>query len=215
MVLEPRAGCPRCYCVRVCPSPVLILGFCGRRACSHPLGMPLQEVDRPMKVLYEHGAGLGVHRKMIKVGIHAPGDKPWARESEVLQYGTFTGVLQQMAADLRKRGHHPRGDGGQRGLHRAGVLRAGRAGLRRGRGDQPGARQGAERPQDRWRTWRSAACGPPASWPACPRRWWAGAPITTRWCAGCTRTGSPSSTRRSPGWRRRSRSRSGWSAKPS
>ncbi len=91
MVLEPRAGCPRCYCVRVCPSPVLILGFCGRRACSHPLGMPLQEVDRPMKVLYERGAGLGVHRKMIKVGIHAPGDKPWARESEVLQYGTFYG----------------------------------------------------------------------------------------------------------------------------
>ena len=42
-----------------------------------------------------------------------------------------------------------RGDGGHRGLHRAGVLRAVRAGLHRGRGDQPGARQGAEGPQDR------------------------------------------------------------------
>ena len=46
-------------------------------------------------------------------------------------------------------GRDARGDGGQRGLHRAGVLRAVRAGLRAGRGDQPGARQGAEGPQDR------------------------------------------------------------------
>ena len=42
-----------------------------------------------------------------------------------------------------------RGDGGQRDLHRPGVLRACRAGLRAGRGDQPGARQGAEGAQDR------------------------------------------------------------------
>ena len=41
---------------------------------------------------------------MIKVGIRSPGDKPWTRRSEVLQYRTFYGVLQQMAADLRQRG---------------------------------------------------------------------------------------------------------------
>ena len=41
---------------------------------------------------------------MIKVGIRSPGDKPWTRRSEVLQYRTFYGVLQQMAADLSKRG---------------------------------------------------------------------------------------------------------------
>ncbi len=104
-----------------------------------------------MKVLYERVAGIDVHKDMIKVGIRSPGDKPWTRKSEVLQYRTFYGVLQQMAADLRRRGvthvvmeasgactepvyyalaEHPCGDGGQRGLHRAGVLRAGRAGLR-------------------------------------------------------------------------------------
>src|SRR6266498_4758796 len=43
-------------------------------------------------------------RTMIKVGIRSPGDKPWTRRSEVLQYRTFYGVLQQMAADLRQRG---------------------------------------------------------------------------------------------------------------
>jgi transposase len=66
--------------------------------------MPLQEVDRPMKVLYERVAGIDVHKDMIKVGIRSPGDKPWTRRSEVLQYRTFYGVLQQMAADLRRRG---------------------------------------------------------------------------------------------------------------
>src|SRR5712692_11845820 len=66
--------------------------------------MPLQEVDRPMKVLHERVAGIDVHKDMIKVGIRSPGDKPWTRRSEVLQYRTFYGVLQQMAADLRKRG---------------------------------------------------------------------------------------------------------------
>ena len=41
---------------------------------------------------------------MIKVGIRSPGDKAWTRRSEVLEYRTFYGVLQQMAADLSKRG---------------------------------------------------------------------------------------------------------------
>ena len=57
-----------------------------------------------MKGQYERVAGIDVHKDMIKVGIRSPGDKPWTRRSEVLQYRTFYGVLQQMAADLRKRG---------------------------------------------------------------------------------------------------------------
>src|SRR5260370_11687039 len=57
-----------------------------------------------MKVLYEGVAGSDVHKDMIKVGIRSPGDKPWTRRSEVLQYRTFYGVLQQMAVDLRTRG---------------------------------------------------------------------------------------------------------------
>jgi transposase len=64
----------------------------------------LQEADEPMKVMYERVAGVDVHKDMIKVGIRAPGHRAWTRTSEVLEYRTFYGVLQTMAADLRKRG---------------------------------------------------------------------------------------------------------------
>jgi hypothetical protein len=35
--------------------------------------MPLQEVDGPVKVLYERVAGIDVHKDMIKAGIRSPG----------------------------------------------------------------------------------------------------------------------------------------------
>jgi transposase len=57
-----------------------------------------------MRVLYERVAGIDVHKDMIKVGIRAPGHRAWTRTSEVLEYRTFYGVLQQMAAGLRERG---------------------------------------------------------------------------------------------------------------
>ena len=57
-------GNPRCCCVRVCQSPVLIRGSGGRRACPIGGGMPLQEVARRMKVLYERVAGIDVHKDM-------------------------------------------------------------------------------------------------------------------------------------------------------
>ncbi|MDX6389080.1 MAG: hypothetical protein QOJ73_143 [Streptosporangiaceae bacterium] len=57
-----------------------------------------------MRVMYERVAGIDVHKDMIKVGVRAPGHRAWARTSEVLEYRTFYGVLQTMAADLRKRG---------------------------------------------------------------------------------------------------------------
>ena len=56
------------------------------------------------KVLHERVAGIDVHKKMIKVAIRSPGEKPWTRKTEILEYRTFYGVLQQMARDLRKRG---------------------------------------------------------------------------------------------------------------
>jgi transposase len=68
------------------------------------MGGALQEVARRMKVLYERVAGIDVHKDMIKVAIRSPGEKPWTRKTEILEYRTFFGVLQQMAADLRKRG---------------------------------------------------------------------------------------------------------------
>jgi len=49
-------------------------------------------------------AGIDVRKDMIKVGIRGPGRRAWARTSEVLEYRAFCGVLQAMAADLRKRG---------------------------------------------------------------------------------------------------------------
>ena len=57
-----------------------------------------------MKVLYERVAGIDVHKEMIKVAIRSPGDKPWTRTTEILEFRTFYGVLQQMARELRKRG---------------------------------------------------------------------------------------------------------------
>ncbi len=56
-------GTPRCRCVRVCQSPVLIRGPGRRRACSHR-GLPLQEVADGMKVMYERVAGIDVHKDM-------------------------------------------------------------------------------------------------------------------------------------------------------
>ena len=57
-------GNPRCCCVRVCQSPVLIPGLW--RAAPVPIrwGMPLQEVAWRMKVLYERVAGIDVHKDM-------------------------------------------------------------------------------------------------------------------------------------------------------
>jgi len=66
--------------------------------------VPLQEVARRMKVLYERVAGIDVHKDMIKVAIRSPGEKPWTRKTEILEFRTFYGVLQAMARELRKRG---------------------------------------------------------------------------------------------------------------
>jgi transposase len=57
-----------------------------------------------MKVLYERVAGIDVHKDMVKVAIRSPGDKPWTRKSEILEFRTFYGVLQHMAAELCRRG---------------------------------------------------------------------------------------------------------------
>ena len=56
-----------------------------------------------MKVLHERVAGIDVHKDMIKVAIRSPGEKPWTRKTQILEFRTFYGVLQQMAAELRRR----------------------------------------------------------------------------------------------------------------
>ena len=57
-----------------------------------------------MKVLHERVAGIDVHKEMIKVAIRSPGEKPWTRTTEILEFRTFFGVLQEMARQLRRRG---------------------------------------------------------------------------------------------------------------
>ncbi len=57
-----------------------------------------------MRVLYEYVAGTDVHKDMVKVAIRSPGGKPWTRTTEVLEFRTFYGVLQQMACACR---YHP------------------------------------------------------------------------------------------------------------
>ena len=57
-----------------------------------------------MKVLYERVAGIDVHKDMVKVAIRSPGEKPWTRKTEILEFRTFYGVLQEMARELCKRG---------------------------------------------------------------------------------------------------------------
>ena len=57
-----------------------------------------------MKVMYERVAGIDVHKDMIKVAIRSPGDRPWTRKTEIFEFRTFYGVLQEMARELRRRG---------------------------------------------------------------------------------------------------------------
>ena len=55
------------------------------------VGVPLQEVARRMKVMYERVAGIDVHKDMLKVAIRSPGVKPWTRKTEIFEFRTFTG----------------------------------------------------------------------------------------------------------------------------
>src|SRR5271165_126551 len=144
----PMPGNPRCCCVRVCQSPVLTRGSGGRRALSHRWGVPLQEV-----AAYE--GAVRARRGDRRAQGDDQGRDPVPGGEAVDPQDRDPGVpdvLRGAPGDGSRAapaGCHPRGDGGQRGVHRAGVLRAVRAGLHPGRGDQPGARQGAEGAQDR------------------------------------------------------------------
>ena len=91
-------------CARVSVSCTDLGALAGGALVPVRRGVPLQEVAARMKVLYERVAGIDVHKDMIKVGVRTPGHRAWTRNSEVLEYRTFYGVLLTMAADLRQRG---------------------------------------------------------------------------------------------------------------
>jgi transposase len=57
-----------------------------------------------VRVLYDRVAAIDVHKDMIKVAVRVPGSKRGTRKTDVLEYRTFYGVLQEMARELRGRG---------------------------------------------------------------------------------------------------------------
>ncbi len=57
-----------------------------------------------MRVLYDRVAAIDVHKDMVKVAVRVPGARRGARETDVLEYRAFYGVLQEMGRELRRRG---------------------------------------------------------------------------------------------------------------
>jgi transposase len=57
-----------------------------------------------MRVLYDRVAAIDVHKDMVKVAIRVPGAKRGTRKTDVLEFRTFYGVLQELARELRRRG---------------------------------------------------------------------------------------------------------------
>src|ERR1700753_793482 len=96
-------GNHRCRRVRVCQSPVLTRALAGGALVLRGSQCRCRRWPR-VKVMHEHVAGIDVHKKMIKVAVRSPGARPWTRNTEVLTFSTFYGVLRQMARDLRARG---------------------------------------------------------------------------------------------------------------
>ena len=57
-----------------------------------------------MKVLYERVAGIDGYKDMVKVAIRSAGEEPWSRKTEIFEFRTFYGVLQEMAREPRAAG---------------------------------------------------------------------------------------------------------------
>jgi hypothetical protein len=57
-----------------------------------------------MKVLYERVAGIDGHKEMVKVAIRFPGEKPWTRTSEILEFRTLYGCCRPWAASCAAAG---------------------------------------------------------------------------------------------------------------
>jgi hypothetical protein len=70
-----------------------------------------------MKVKYERVAGIDVHKDIVKVAIRSPGEKPWTRTSEILEFRTFYGGASGDGPRAAQAGRDARGDGAQRGVY--------------------------------------------------------------------------------------------------
>jgi transposase len=111
-----------------------------------------------VKVMHDRVAAIDVHKDMVKVAVRVPGAKRGSRKTDVLEFRTFYGVLQEMGRELRRRGvTHVVMEAS--GVYTEPVYYA-LAGLdfTEVMVTSPGARQGAEGPQDR-RQRRDPAAG--------------------------------------------------------
>ena len=57
-----------------------------------------------MKVMHDRVAAIDVHKDMVKVAVRVPGERRGARKTDVLEFRTFYGVLEEMGRELRRRG---------------------------------------------------------------------------------------------------------------
>jgi transposase len=171
-----------------------------------------------VKVMHERVAGIDVHKEMVKVAIRSPGEKRRARKTGVLAFGTFYGVLGEMARELRRRGvRHvamEASGGCTEPVYDAlmaedfdEVLAVNPAHVKAVKGQKAGAKdcariaellecgllQGWYLPPPELTEMRDLTRrpGPRRRWPACRWRWKAGSPATTRRCAGSSSTRSP------------------------
>jgi len=54
--------------------------------------------------MHDRVAAIDVHKDMVKVAVRVPGAKRGSRKTDVLEFRTFYGVLQEMGRELRRRG---------------------------------------------------------------------------------------------------------------
>ena len=57
-----------------------------------------------MKVMHDRVAAIDVHKDMVKVAVRVPGERRGTRKTDVLEFRTFYGVLEEMGRELRRRG---------------------------------------------------------------------------------------------------------------
>jgi transposase len=57
-----------------------------------------------VKVMHDRVAAIDVHKDMVKVAVRVPGAKRGTRQTDVLEFRAFYGVLQEMGRELRRRG---------------------------------------------------------------------------------------------------------------
>jgi len=57
-----------------------------------------------VKVMHDRVAAIDVHKDMVKVAVRVPGAKRGTRKTDVLEFRTFYGVLEEMGRELRRRG---------------------------------------------------------------------------------------------------------------